>query len=162
MECNSTSSASATIRQANSRDFATISNLNRLTKRPQRTDVQLREYLVAEIDRVLVGCAALRCRRDSGYLYGLTVDPGWRRQGIGHSLTAQRLETIRAKGLNRAFVFAMFWNVKFFKRHGFALADRTRAAELRWLHKDFEEAWCRRSALLFISFGAKGPRPQAE
>jgi hypothetical protein len=52
----------------------------------------------------------------------------------------------------------MFWNVKFFKRHGFALADRSRALQLRWLHMDFEDVWCRRSALLSLSFDA--PRSQ--
>lgn len=162
MECPATSSALASIRQASRRDFASISKLNLLTKRPQRTDLQLREYLIAEIDRELVGCAALRCRRDCGYLYGLTVHPYWRRQGIGHSLTAQRLETIRAKGLHHAFVFAMFWNVKFFKRHGFALTDKSRASQLRWLHMDFEDAWCRRSALLSLSFHASRPQPAAK
>lgn len=162
MECPPTSSALATIRQACSRDFASISKLNLFTKRPQRTDLQLREYLIAEIDRELVGCAALRCRRDFGYLYGLTVHPNWRRQGIGHSLTARRLEAIGTQGLHHAFVFAMFWNVKFFKRHGFALTDRNRASQLRWLHMDFEDTWCRRSALLSLSFDASRPQRAAE
>jgi N-acetylglutamate synthase-like GNAT family acetyltransferase len=162
MEYLPTASALATIRQARSRDFARISKLNLLTKRPQRTDLQLCEYLIAEIDRELVGCAALRCRRDCGYLYGLTVHPSWRRQGIGHSLTNRRLEATRTQGLHHAFVFAMFWNVKFFKRHGFALTDKSRASQLRWLHMDFEDAWCRRSALLFLSFDASPPQPATQ
>jgi amino-acid N-acetyltransferase len=162
MESPSTPSALATIRRASSRDFHSISKLNLLTKRPQRTDLRSPEYLIAEIDGELVGCAALRCRRDCGYLYGLTVHPNWRRQGIGHSLTDQRLEAIRAQGLQHAFVFAMFWNVKFFKRHGFALTDRSRASQLRWLHMDFEDAWCRRSALLSLSFDASRQQQTAE
>jgi len=157
-----TKSSALAIRQATSHDFAMISKLNLLTKRPQRTDLQLHEYLVAEINSELVGCAALRCRRDSGYLYGLTVHPDWRRQGIGHSLTDRRLEAIRAQGLHHAVVFAMFWNVKFFKRHGFVLTNRSRASELRWLHKDFEDAWCRRSALLSLSFDASHTQFSAE
>jgi N-acetylglutamate synthase-like GNAT family acetyltransferase len=139
------------IRKATRLDFVKISKLNTLTKRPQRTDAQFREYFVAEMATEIVGCAALRCRRNSGYLYGLTVHPRWRRHGIGHSLTKNRLETIRDKRLKTAFVFAMFWNVKFFKQHGFRLTDRKRASQLQWLHKDFEEDWCRRSALLFLS-----------
>ena len=147
------------IRKAAPRDFSKISKLNVLTRRPQRSDRRFHEYFVAEIADDLVGCAALRCRQDSGYLYGLTVHPSWRRHGIGHLLTNRRLEEIQAKGIQTALVFAMFWNVKFFKRHGFLLTEKTRASEFRWLHKDFEDAWCRRSALLALSLGALRPQP---
>jgi N-acetylglutamate synthase-like GNAT family acetyltransferase len=150
------------IRKATRPDFVKISKLNFFTKRPQRTDARFQEYFVAELATEIVGCAALRCRRDSGYLYGLTVDPRWRRHGIGHSLTNRRLEAVRAKGLQTAFVFAMFWNAKFFKRHGFMLTERTRALQLCWLHKDFEARWCRRSALLFLPLDASRPQSPAE
>lgn len=155
-------STDVVIRKAIRPDFVKISKLNILTKRPRRTDVQFQEYFVAEMATEIIGCAALRCCRDSGYLYGLTVHPRWRRRGIGHALTNQRLEAARAKGLQTAFVFAMFWNAKFFKRHGFALTERSRASQLRWLHKDFEDGWCRRSALLFLPLDASRPQPSAE
>jgi N-acetylglutamate synthase-like GNAT family acetyltransferase len=140
------------IRRANRRDFVKISRLNTLTKRPQRTDTRFLEYFVAEISADIVGCAALRCRRDLAYLYGLTVHPRWRRKGIGHSLTSHRLEAARAQEVNIAYVLAMFWNVKFFERHGFRLTGKGCAAQLQWLHLDFDDKWCRHSALLALTF----------
>jgi len=140
--------AAVTFRRATRTDWDQISELNVITKRPRRADSLPQEYFVAETSSGIVGCAALRCRRNAGYLYGLTVHPRWRRLGIGHSLTAQRLETIQAARLTAAYVFAMFWNVRFFKSHGFSLIKRAFGSQLRWLHEDFEEEWCRRSALL--------------
>lgn len=139
------------LRKAKRLDFPSIIELNHLTKRPERTDTRFSEYFVAETTTGIVGCAALRCRRRLAYLYGLTVHPLWRRKGIGHTLTDLRLEIARAKQNHSAFVLAMFWNVKFFKRHGFALAQKQRTAQLRWLHQDFDDKWSRYSALLCVS-----------
>jgi N-acetylglutamate synthase-like GNAT family acetyltransferase len=150
------------IRRATSRDFSNISKLNDLTKRPQRTDSRFQEYFIAESGGDFVGCAAFRCRRDAGYLYGLTVHPSWRRRGIGHALTERRLEAVRSNGIRTTFVFAMFWNVKFFERHGFLVTPKSRTLELRWLHNDFEERWCRRSALLVLSLQALSPQSAAQ
>jgi N-acetylglutamate synthase-like GNAT family acetyltransferase len=96
----------------------------------------------------IVGCAAVRVRGPLGYLYGLAVDKAWRRRGIGHALTQGRLNFLRDAGSGTAYVFAMFWNIRFFKRHGFTLADRKKIPELVNLHRDFAENWNSRSALL--------------
>jgi N-acetylglutamate synthase-like GNAT family acetyltransferase len=116
--------------------------------RPKRSDSVTSEYFIAESAEGIVACAAVRASGQFGYLYGLAVEKGWRRQGIGHELTHRRLDWLCEVRVELAFVFAMFWNVRFFKRHGFKLADRKRLLDLVSLHEDFTEEWNSRSALL--------------
>jgi N-acetylglutamate synthase-like GNAT family acetyltransferase len=99
-----------------------------------------------------MGCAAVRKDGEVGYLYGLAVDKAWRRQGIGHALTQERLDWLRNEAAKSAYVLAMFWNVRFFKKHGFELTDRSLARELGQLHGDFSQSWSARSALLQCKF----------
>jgi N-acetylglutamate synthase-like GNAT family acetyltransferase len=141
-------------RRAVRSDARGIGRLQSLSRRPKRADSRVCDYFVVEQDEVIVACAGLRCRRGVGYLYGLTVHPRWRRHGIGHALTSRRLDVLRKRNLDDAYVLAMFWNVRFFKSHGFRLIDRKNARDLAWLHSDFSEAWCRHSALLFASLSA--------
>jgi amino-acid N-acetyltransferase len=100
----------------------------------------------------VIGCAAVRKNGDVGYLYGLAVDKAWRRRGIGHALTEERLDWLRNEAASTAYVLAMFWNVRFFRKHGFELADRSLARELEHLHGDFSQSWSARSALLKLKF----------
>jgi len=96
----------------------------------------------------VIGCAAVRKNGNVGYLYGLAVEKAWRRRGIGHALTRERLNWLRAEAAKSAYVLAMFWNVRFFKKHGFELADRSLLRELAHLYDDFSQSWSARSALL--------------
>jgi N-acetylglutamate synthase-like GNAT family acetyltransferase len=146
------------VRRARKEDQRLILKLQSLTNRPRRQDNSFSDYFIAEINGRAVGTAALRCRRNSAYLYGLTVLPQWRRRGIGHLLTAKRLDSAEARCMNCAYVMAMFWNIRFFKRHKFKVINKTLACELEWLHKDFEESWCSRSAVLSLALKSKGTR----
>lgn len=137
-----------TIRTATDADAKAITCFHRLLNRPQRSDSISSEYFLAETDGKIVGCGAVRARGQLGYLYGLAVEKSWRRRGIGHTLTNRRLDWLRETGVDSVFVLVMFWNIRFFKRHGFTLADRLRKRELVSLHQDFIDKWSARSVLL--------------
>jgi N-acetylglutamate synthase-like GNAT family acetyltransferase len=140
-----------TIRRATSDDRESIQELQARLNRPSRTDSVTSEYFVAVSVPQIVACAAVRKRGNIGYLYGLVVDKPWRRQGIGHALTETRLHWLRSQNIEVAVVIAMFWNVKFFKKHDFSLTNRRSMGELERLHSDFGESWSRRSALLSVN-----------
>jgi N-acetylglutamate synthase-like GNAT family acetyltransferase len=146
-----------TIRRASSDDLKSIVDLQLRSRRPRRTDSKTKEYFVAMVEQKIVGCAAVRKRKDLGYLYGLVVEKTWRRRGIGHALTHVRLDWLRHESAVRVFVLAMFWNIKFFRKHGFALVDKRKAHGLRRLHCDFEDAWSSRSALLHLELSSRVP-----
>jgi N-acetylglutamate synthase-like GNAT family acetyltransferase len=102
----------------------------------------------------IVGCAAVRKRGKVGYLYGLAVDKAWRRQGVGHTLTCERLNWLCTQRATSALVLAMFWNVKFFKKHGFILTNKSTFTRLERLHCDFSDRWGTRSALLVLDLAS--------
>jgi len=136
------------IRRARTEDAQSVLELQRQLNRPSRTDSEIAEYFLATSGEYVVGCAAVRKHGDVGYLYGLAVQKSWRRRGIGHALTQTRLDWLLAENAALAFVMAMFWNVRFFQKHGFCLTSRTEKSRLRSLHSDFTDAWSVRSALL--------------
>lgn len=138
------------IRRATAQDRECIHELQERLSRPLRSDSVTSEYFVAVSGCQIVGCAAVRKRGNVGYLYGLVVDKSWRRQGIGHALTQTRLDWLRNQNVASAFVMAMFWNIRFFRKHRFVLTNRRNVAELESLHSDFADSWSRKSALLFI------------
>lgn len=140
--------ATWTIRRATEADAEAISCFQRLLNRPRRADSVSSEYFLAEAAGNIVGCAAVRARGQTGYLYGLVVDKSWRHRGIGHALTDQRLDWLREAGADLAFGLVMFWNIRFFKQHGFELAESKKKLELVNLHDDFTENWSSHSALM--------------
>lgn len=142
------------IRRAESGDTDAVTELQKRTNRPARSDSVVSEYFVAVAGTSIIGCAAVRKRRDVGYLYGLVVDKSWRRQGIGHALTWKRLNWLHRQRAKSALVLAMFWNVRFFKKDGFRLADKSTFAKLDRLHSDFSDKWSARSALLICDLSS--------
>lgn len=141
------------IRRALDDDSNSIRALHKALNRPMRGDSVSSEYFVVSTpQQSIVGCAAVRKINSIGYLYGLGVDKSWRRCGIGHALTQERLEWLKVNGAATAYVLAMFWNIRFFKKHGFLLAERTLIEKLRDVHQDFSERWSSRSALLRYEF----------
>ena len=139
-----------TIRRATEADSKRISDFQRSLNRPQRSESIASEYFVAEVDGDIIGCAAVRAREGTGYLYGLVVSKQWRRHGVGHGLTDCRLDWLRKNKAVKAYVLVMFWNIRFFKRHGFELADRKLKPNLAVLHQDFADRWSSHSVLLMI------------
>jgi N-acetylglutamate synthase-like GNAT family acetyltransferase len=138
------------IRKATTQDRESVDDLQSRVKRPPRSDSVINEYFVAMTERGIVGCAAVRKQEKRGYLYGLAVDKSWRKKGIGHALTQTRLDWLRDQDVASAFVMSMFWNIRFFRKHGFTLTNKGVTAELKQLHNDFSDSWSSRSALLVV------------
>lgn len=138
------------IRRARAADCKSVQDLQNRLHRPLRSDSTIQDYFLAIEGHKIVGCAAVRKRNDLGYLYGLVVDKPARRRGIGHALTQRRLDWLRQENVFSVFVMAMFWNIKFFKKHGFTLTNKRKVDGLAQLHCDFRDAWSSRSALLFL------------
>jgi N-acetylglutamate synthase-like GNAT family acetyltransferase len=143
------------IRKARKPDWPKIVTLNSRHNRPDREDSTVFDYFVALVAREIVGAAAIHLKGTTGYIYGLVVANGWRRKGIGHALTGACLEHIRHSGAERVLAFAMFWNVRFFRRHGFSPIKRASLSEPSSLHGDFSKEWCRHSTLLCADLPAR-------
>lgn len=142
-------------RNAILRDRSAIRQLQTTENRPRRTELNVTEYIVASTKEEIVGCIAARCADDIAYVYGLVVAKKWRRMGIGHFLTQRCIEQVVRAGATRIYLLSMFWNVRFFKKHGFALVARTAVPQLHTIHQDFGKAWGNRSALLCLTFAGR-------
>jgi N-acetylglutamate synthase-like GNAT family acetyltransferase len=145
------------IRRATARDHDAVKEFQARARRPSRSDSVITEYFVAVSETKIVGCAAVRKRGQVGYLYGLVVDERWRRRGIGHALTQKRLDWLHDRNVTLGFVMAMFWNIRFFKKHGFVLTPKRNHQELENLHRDFTDRWSARSALLVSHLSSSSP-----
>jgi N-acetylglutamate synthase-like GNAT family acetyltransferase len=145
------------LRKARRSEWPAILHLQSEEKRPPRTDSRVADYFVVVDRDNLVGCVAVRVQEETGYLYGLVVAKKWRRRGIGHALMANCIDTLQKNGVKRVYLLAMFWNIRFFSKHGFSLVDRQLRPQLASLHVDFSENWARRSAVLCLTFKAQLP-----
>ncbi|MGI9197450.1 MAG: amino-acid N-acetyltransferase [Candidatus Nanopelagicales bacterium] len=89
-----------------------------LAKAPVTLYEDVQEFLVAEIDGVVVGCGALHVMwEDLGEIRTLAVDPDHKRQGIGGRILDQLVERARDLGLTR--LFCLTFETDFFEAHGF-------------------------------------------
>lgn len=85
-------------------------------------DVQ--EFLVAELDGVIVGCGAVHVMwEDLAEVRTLAVDPAHVGQGIGSRLLRALMDRARELGVSR--VFCLTFMVPFFRSHGFEEIDDT-------------------------------------
>jgi amino-acid N-acetyltransferase len=85
-------------------------------------DVQ--DFLIAEDDGEIVGCGALHVLwADLGEIRSLAVRPDCQGRGIGGILLEALVERGRRLGLSR--LFALTFQVDFFRAHGFAEIDGT-------------------------------------
>ena len=112
------------IRKGIEQDSDTIHEIQRELRRPSRAECMAREYLIAWRGGVAVGCAATALHAEGGYFYGLAVRREWQRKGLGSQLMEARLDALRALQADYAVALAMFWNSRFFRRHGFAPVKR--------------------------------------
>ncbi len=84
----------------------------------------VQEFLVVELDGVVVGCGALHVMwSDLAEVRTLAVDPAHRGHGLGHAVLAALVERARELGLAR--VFCLTFEVDFFAAHGFAPIEGT-------------------------------------
>ena len=78
----------------------------------------LSEFLVAELDGVIVGCGALHVMwEDVAEVRTLAVSPTVRGHGVGSKLLEALLVKAREVGVDR--VFCLTFETEFFGRHGF-------------------------------------------
>lgn len=85
-------------------------------------DVQ--DFVVAELDGVVVGCGALHVLwADLGEVRTLAVHPDHRGRGVGADLLSELVAQARRLGLGR--LFALTFHTEFFARHGFVEIDGT-------------------------------------
>lgn len=82
------------------------------------------EFLVAEIDGVVVGCGAIHVMwEDLAEVRTLAVDPTLVGRGIGSVLLRALMDRARDLGVKK--VFCLTFMVPFFAAHGFAEIDDT-------------------------------------
>jgi N-acetylglutamate synthase-like GNAT family acetyltransferase len=136
------------IRKAHKRDWQRIAGLHSSHNRPIRRDPSISDYFVAFASDELIGTSAVHFKSDTGYLYGLVVARQWRKQGIGHALLYACLDHLRKARVKRVLALVMFWNIRFFRKHGFTLIKRTSIPAAVDIHEDFTQEWSRHSALL--------------
>jgi N-acetylglutamate synthase-like GNAT family acetyltransferase len=141
------------VRPAMVNDRLAIRRIYRSLNRPGRR-VWISEYLVAEGNDQILGCAAVRKFPQGGYLYGLAVLRDAQRSGIGTALTRARVDAIRTSGGDLAVVMAMFWNVGFFRKLGFATTPREELPLTVRRLSDFRNPIYKRSAILCARFTA--------
>jgi N-acetylglutamate synthase-like GNAT family acetyltransferase len=136
------------IRKAQRLDWQRIDRLHGSHNRPIRADSRVSDYFVAVVSQELVGTSAVCFKADTGYLYGLVVARQWRKQGVGRALLEACLDRLRKARVRRVLALVMFWNLRFFRKHGFALAKRSSIPAAVEIHDDFSQDWSRHSALL--------------
>ena len=62
------------------------------------------EYLVAEVDGKIVGCAGAEISPDAAEIQTISVDPDYHGQGIGTQLFAKLLAAIRERGATLVYL----------------------------------------------------------
>ena len=128
----STSAADIVLRPARTGDIRTIRSLvdtyapdRRLLSKATVTlyeDVQ--EFVVADLDGLVVGCGALHVMwEDLAEVRTVAVDPSLRGKGVGSVMLQHLLQRARDLGVSR--VFCLTFETEFFGRHGFVEIDGT-------------------------------------
>ena len=114
------------IRPARSRDVKTIRTLvepyvrsRAIVSKPAVSYYEsLSEFLVAELDGVVVGCGALHVMwEDVAEVRTLAASPDVRGRGVGSMLLEALIAKAREVGVDR--VFCLTFETAFFARHGF-------------------------------------------
>jgi len=129
----------ATVRPATEADIAgmiQIVNENArlghlLPRSPENIRASLDTWLVAEVDRHIVGIGSLLAMSPTLVeIRSLAVLPAYRRYGVGASMVRGLVARARARGIPT--VFALTRAVPFFERLGFAVTDKERFPEKVW------------------------------
>lgn len=91
----------------------------------------LRDFIVATIDGVVVGCAGLKITwRDLAEIVSLAVAPEAQGRGLGRRLCEPLIDDARALGIQT--VFALTYQVPFFSKLGFAIVPKTDLSQKVW------------------------------
>lgn len=93
---------------------------------------RLKNFRIAELDGVFVGCVAIRDY--GGGLYevrSLAVAKEFNNHGIGSAIVTAACDSLRAKG-EPIRLFALTYRAHFFERLGFRIVDRSQFPEKIW------------------------------
>jgi len=122
-----------TLRPAHAGDLRAVHALLRSCRLPaEMSHEQLAgSYVVAEMERELVGVAGVEQHGSHGLLRSVAVPPHLRGSGIGAALVADRIAWTGARGMASLYLLTMDAE-GYFARHGFVRADRASApAEIK-------------------------------
>ncbi len=91
----------------------------------------LRDFIIADADGVVAGCAGLKITwRDLSEIVSLAVAPQWQGQGLGRRLCEPLIEDAAALGIPT--VFALTYQVGFFAKLGFEIVPKTTLSQKVW------------------------------
>lgn len=91
----------------------------------------IRDFVVADVDGRVVGCAGLKVTwRDLAEIVSLAVAPEWQGRGLGRRLCEPLIEDARALGIPT--VFALTYQVEFFRKLGFEIVPKTILSQKVW------------------------------
>ena len=92
---------------------------------------RLREFIVADDDGRVIGCAAVAIFwADLAEIKSLAIHPDCRGKGIGSDLVRSAINEARQIGVKR--LFALTYEKDFFGKHRFAVIDRGTLPEKVW------------------------------
>ncbi len=129
-----------TVREAAESDVKTIFRLLEiyavkaivLSRSEEDIRFYLGNFVVAEIDGVVRGCAAVRdFGNDLLEVRSLVVEPGFQGKGIGRAMIEAIIAGLKIRR-NRWRLFTLTYQVEFFKALGFTIVDRTLFPEKIW------------------------------
>ena|SRR5215831_732001 len=125
-----------------------IGEIHRQLNRPHRSECNANEYLIAWCHGEPVGCAATSLHAEGAYFYGLAVRRRWQHNGVGSQLMQARLDALPATQTEYAVALVMFWNSRFFRKHGFSPVKRTLLPVSALYHSDLTDPSYVRSATM--------------
>ncbi|HJU73587.1 MAG TPA: arsenic resistance N-acetyltransferase ArsN2 [Gemmatimonadaceae bacterium] len=129
-----------TIRSARASDLQAVTTLLQEAKLPiAGVEAHLRDFLVAEDESSIVGCAGLERYGDAALLRSVAVTPALRGTGLGQRLTAACLDMARTSGI-ATVVLLTETAEKFFPRFGFTVVPRTQLPQAVQASEEFRGA----------------------
>jgi amino-acid N-acetyltransferase len=100
-----------------------------------KTEAQLyhnvRDFMVADADGKIVGCAGLKVTwHDLAEIISLAVSPEYQGRGIGRQLVTPLIEEARRIGIPT--VFALTYQIAFFRKLGFQIVPKHNLSQKVW------------------------------
>jgi N-acetylglutamate synthase-like GNAT family acetyltransferase len=150
--------APVTLRQADPTDWPAIEALLRAHRLPlDGAREHLGTFVVAEVDRQIVGCAGAEPRAGMALLRSVAVAPAVHHQGIGRQMVSLVLEQARRRNFRSVGLLTTTAR-GYFERFGFSLADRAEAPAAVQSSAEFQGA-CPASAD-FMQLRLESPDPE--
>lgn len=92
---------------------------------------QLNDFVVTEIDGLVVGCGSLcRLGEELVEIRSLGISEGYKGRGLGSLLVAQLVEEAKSLGIPK--VMALTYEVSFFLKNGFEVVEKDIFPEKVW------------------------------